>query len=174
MPQSTKFNSTTKKLGMAMLIISWFIGIVLIWILSHKLFFSTKPQKITKLGDQTTIKLHKNYDGHYNIIALINNYKIKFLIDTGASQVSISENLANKLKLPLLNKIYVSTASGEAVAYKTVIDSFVIGQIKFSNIHATIMPNLPEDFALLGMNILRHFDIIQKEDTLTLIFSEKN
>ncbi len=168
--QYPKFN--TEKLGIIMLVISWVLALGLVWILYQKLIFTSKPLEITKFGNTTQIKVFKNNDGHYTIDGFINNYKVEFLIDTGASYVSISQSLAIKLGLPTLGETIVDTASGEAVAYRTKIDSFTIGEINFANISATAMPNMHKDFALLGMNVLKHFDIIKKENTLTLSYKK--
>lgn len=151
-----------------MLIISWIIGISLIWILYHKLIFSTKPFEITTTNNLTKIKIYPSYDNHYKIYGFLNNYKIDFLIDTGATNIAISNKLARKLGIKKLNTVSVRTASGETVGYRAIIDSIKIGPITFSNVSATIMPNMDDDYALLGMNILKHFKIEKTKDYLIL------
>ena len=164
-------SSSTKKIGIAMLLISWILGIVLIWILYQKIVFTSKPFEIITTEKYTKIKIYPDLDEHFKIDALVNNNKVIFLIDTGASYVAISDSLANKFKLKKLNTIMVNTASGETIAYKTIIDSLVIGPVTFKNVAATIMPHMHADYALLGMNVLKHFKIEQTKNHLILTFN---
>ena len=57
------------------------------------------PNKISKLGDASTVVLKRGLDGHYRSEALINGQKVDVLVDTGATGVAISQRVADKLKL---------------------------------------------------------------------------
>jgi aspartyl protease family protein len=98
----------------------------------------------------------------------INDYDVVFLLDTGATQIAIPESLADDIGLVKKQPIVVKTANGNARAYRTRIDSVGIGDIKLYDLNATILTNMPGKEILLGMNFLKHFEIIQKGKTLTI------
>lgn len=57
------------------------------------------PNKLNDLGDNSTVVLKRGIDGHYRAEALINGQKVDVLVDTGATGVAISQNVADKLSL---------------------------------------------------------------------------
>ena len=75
------------------------------------------PNKIKKLGESSTVVLKRGLDGHYRTEALINGQKVDVLVDTGATGVAISQNVADKLKLSSIDAIRTNTANGDSVGY---------------------------------------------------------
>ena len=55
------------------------------------------PNKINRLGENSTVVLKRGLDGHYRAEALINGEKVNVLVDTGATGVAISQSIANRL-----------------------------------------------------------------------------
>lgn len=119
-------------------------------------------------GLQKEIVLERNAYGHYVASGAINDHEVVFLLDTGATQIAIPESLADDIGLVKKQPILVKTANGNARAYRTRIDSVGIGDIKLYDLSATILTNMPGKEILLGMNFLKHFEIIQKGKTLTI------
>ena len=119
-------------------------------------------------GLQKEIVLQRNAYGHYVSNGTINDQKVVFLLDTGASDIAIPEALAGNLGLTKNRRIVVRTANGNARAYRTRLTSVGIGDIKLYDLNATILTNMPGDEILLGMNFLKHFEITQKGKTLTI------
>ena len=62
----------------------------------------------------------------------------------------------------------IKTANGNTLAYQTHLDSVAIGDIRLYDLRATILENMSGDEILLGMNFLKHFEIIQKGKMLTI------
>ena len=91
-----------------------------------------------------------------------------FLLDTGTTQTAVPESLANDIGLNKQQRIVVKTANGNARAYRTRIASVGIGDIKLSDLNATILTNMPGKEILSGMNFLKHLEITQKGKTLTI------
>ena len=119
-------------------------------------------------GYQKEVTLQRNSQGHYVTNGTINGYDVVFLLDTGATDIAIPESLANKIGLRKGQDKYVKTANGNARAFNTRLDSAAIGGIALHDLNATILTNMPGDEILLGMNFLKHFEIIQKGNSLTI------
>ena len=121
------------------------------------------------LGDGSkSITLQRNRAGHYVFNGMVNGHPAEFLVDTGATAVSISQSFANRLKLPRGQAMQAVTANGLTVAYATRIDRLVAGDIEELNVTASIVPNLPGNQILLGMSFLKRLDFSQRGDTLIL------
>ena len=119
-------------------------------------------------GGTKEIILQRNVHGHYVANGTINYQEITFLLDTGATDIAVPESFANKIGLKKGYAITVKTANGNVKAYRTRLESVAIGDIVLYDLNATILSNMQGDEALLGMNFLKHFEIIQKGNTLTI------
>ena len=119
-------------------------------------------------GAQKEIVLKRNRYGHYVTNGSINNHDVIFLLDTGATEVAIPERLADKIGLRKGREFVVKTANGNVQAYRTHLDSVAIGDIYRYDLNATILTNMTGEEVLLGMNFLKHFEIIQKGKNLTI------
>jgi len=115
---------------------------------------------------RTIVRLKRNRAGHYVANGTINDHKVVFLLDTGATNVAIPESTAKLLGLRYGRAIQVSTANGRTTGYQTMIDHLTIGKISLFNIRAIITPNLSE--ILLGMSALKQLEFTQKGKTLTI------
>jgi aspartyl protease family protein len=98
----------------------------------------------------------------------INAHDVTFLLDTGASDIAIPESIANDIGLKKGPAIMVKTANGNTRAYLTHLDSVALGDIELHDLNATILMNISGEEVLLGMSFLKHFEIKQKGDTLTI------
>jgi len=123
--------------------------------------------EISKDGTRE-LKLQRNRQGHYITNGKINNHNVTFMLDTGATDVSVPEHLAKQLGLNKGPAMTYMTANGDAVVYATRLDSISIKDSKLLNIRATINPNTDESIILLGMSFLKHIEFMQNGDMLTL------
>ena len=125
------------------------------------------PNKIKKLGESSTVVLKRGLDGHYRTEALINGQKVDVLIDTGATGVAISQNVADKLKLSSIDAIRTNTANGDSVGYMVRLQSVKIGGVTAENVSAMIAPGLDGD-VLLGMSFLGRMDVRLYKGEMTI------
>lgn len=125
------------------------------------------PNKINKLGDGSTVTLKRGLDGHYRAQALINGEKVDVLVDTGATGVAISQNVADRLKLKSIDAIRTNTANGDSVGYLVRLKSVQIGGVKAENVSAMIAPTLDGD-VLLGMSFLGRMDVRLYKGEMTI------
>ncbi|MGB2831765.1 MAG: retropepsin-like aspartic protease [Methylotenera sp.] len=125
------------------------------------------PNKIKKLGESSTVVLKRGLDGHYRTEALINGQKVDVLVDTGATGVAISQNVADKLKLSSIDAIRTNTANGDSVGYMVRLQSVKIGGVTAENVSAMIAPGLDGD-VLLGMSFLGRMDVRLYKGEMTI------
>ena len=119
-------------------------------------------------GEQQQVTLQRNKFGHYVASGMINQQPVVFMLDTGATDISIPENVANRLGLQRGRAVTYRTANGPAINYATKLESVSLGHITLYNLPASINPNVNHDEILLGMSFLKHLEFSQKGNTLTL------
>ena len=156
-----------------MLLLAWILFMVILtYIFSKWISYSVNPNKnvtskISKSGENV-ILLKANRYNHYVVSGKINGTKVEFLVDTGASSVSVPGHIAKAIGLEFGRSITVLTASGQALAYTTDIKTLSIGDIELGEIRATIIPADTSDKILLGMSALKKFSFTQENGVLTL------
>jgi len=125
------------------------------------------PNKASKLSHAKTVVLQRDPSGHYRAEAFINGVKARVLVDTGATGVAISQDIANTLRLKSNAAIRTHTANGETISYMVRLKSVKLGGIETRDVGATITPELDGD-ALLGMSFLSRMDIRLYQGTMTI------
>ncbi|NKB77254.1 MAG: TIGR02281 family clan AA aspartic protease [Gammaproteobacteria bacterium] len=122
---------------------------------------------LTETG-QKEVVLIRNRSGHYVVNGKINNQTVTFLLDTGATHVSVPQKIAQKLGLKRGQPVNVQTAAGVITTYTTVLDSISIGNIVMGDVKGGINPFMKGEQILLGMSFLKHLTLTQRNDTLTI------
>ena len=161
-----------EKIGQGMIYITWmlFLGI-LTYAFNDYLEQQNNPNKNvdSRIENQNVeVKLRQNRYGHYVVNGKINQKPVTFLLDTGATIISIPETIARQLELAKGYPVQIRTANGSVEVFTTKLDSVSIGAIEINNIRATINPYMEGDEILLGMNFLKHMEMIQKGKELIL------
>lgn len=119
-----------------------------------------------KKNVERTMVLTPKDNGHYFLDSQINNQSLTFLIDTGASSVALPKSLADVAHLNCKSTIMVSTANGNVQACTTTITTLTFGPFTLHDVEATINPTL--DQPLLGMNVLKQFQISQENGEMRI------
>lgn len=127
------------------------------------------PDSHTFSNSAPSISIQADALGHYTGTLLINNVRMPFLIDTGATQIVIPRNLSYSARLPLGKAFQSSTANGLSLSRETRIDSLKIGNIELKGLDAFTSEHL--DHVLFGMNALKYFRMTQDSGILTLTLS---
>jgi len=163
---------STKKLGMMFTLSGWIIGFLLLaLIFSNILDYQANPNQSVATSQSSQfkqIKLERNRYGHYVFDGEINGKPVTFLVDTGATTTSIPANLQEYLDLKAGPAFNVSTANGIATAYMTRLEELKMGEILLTDIKASLNPGLPDNSILLGMNVLKRMELVQRGDTLII------
>lgn len=104
-----------------------------------------------------TATLFAGRGGHFEAPALVDGTHIDFVVDTGASVVSLSQTDARRLGIDLEAldyRVSVQTANGLTFAAPYRLSSITIGQVELYDVQAIVHrgPALP--VSLLGMSFL--------------------
>jgi aspartyl protease family protein len=99
--------------------------------------------------------------GLYSVTGAVNGQLADFVVDTGASYVTMSPQQAKALRLDFSHgrKIMMNTANGKATAHVFTVKSIRIGGIELHDVDAAVMNNLSSSKILLGMSFLDHVDM---------------
>ncbi len=132
-------------------------------------FMNTKvnPNTADTLSQTGVVVLQRDLSGHYRAEAYINGIMIPVMVDTGATNVAISQAFADKLGIHSINAIRSHTANGVAVGYATRLKSIKLGNIVAHDVAATILPVLGDEM-LLGMSFLGRMDVRLYKGTMTI------
>jgi len=156
-----------------MLIGGWVLGLLLLALLFGRLLDHERNPNSNIAGAVTEsgvreVVLERNRSGHYLAGGHIDGQAVEFLLDTGASDVSIPEAVARRLGLKYGAPLIYSTANGNITAYNTRLPSLRIGTIALHDVRASINPHMGGETILLGMSFLRHLEFTQRGDTLII------
>jgi aspartyl protease family protein len=84
----------------------------------------------------------------------------------------MNKDQAGALKIKRGNKeIQISTATKTETAYQVMLDTVSVGDIELQNIPAIITKHKYPPYPLLGMSFLRHVEINQEDEQMTLKYS---
>ncbi len=122
---------------------------------------------------QHEVVLDMNRYGHYVATGSVNDTKVNFLLDTGATLVAIPEHIANKIGLEKGREYLSQTANGSSVSYATTLDRVSLGGIVMTNVPASISSGMKFDEILLGMSFLKHLQLTQSARQLTITIPNK-
>jgi aspartyl protease family protein len=160
------------RLGKGMIYVAWLISLgLLTWVFSSYLDVQRNPNRRVHsfIEDESpVVVLERNRYGHYNATGQINGHAVEFMLDTGATTVSVPAAVARRLRLQRGLAVSVSTANGTVTAYLTRLQSVRLGGIELRDVKATINPGIEGNEVLLGMSFLKHLDFAQRDDTLVL------
>lgn len=133
-------------------------------------FVFQTPDSQTAANGDIVITLKQGQSGHYLATGEINSEPVRFVVDTGASSLSIPMNVAKRLGLPLGRQITTITANGNGTAYETAIKSVQLGDIKLTGVKAIVTEGLVGDEALLGMSFLSRTKVEQENGVMTITY----
>ena len=162
----------THRTGKAMLTIAWIIGLALLtWFfadIEESQFNPNRSVASSIGGGRVELVLQQNRWGHYLASGTINSEEVTFLLDTGATVVSVPYHLNDKLNLPKGRPYTTMTANGNITVYSTTIAELRIGDMAFHNVRGALNPGMQSDEILLGMSALANVEMTQRGEQLIL------
>lgn len=117
-----------------------------------------------------SVKLLNDGHGMYHVNGQINGRPINFIVDTGATLVSMNERDADRLGIDYLagQVAQASTAAGISKIYLVDLASVKVGTIELKNVKGAVHEgNFPEK-TLLGMSFLKRVEMRNSNGVLTL------
>ncbi|GAA6152367.1 retropepsin-like aspartic protease family protein [Pseudoteredinibacter isoporae] len=119
-------------------------------------------------GEVVRVDIQGNRQGHYLSQGRVNGQEVRFLLDTGATLVAVPEALARKLGMKKGQAGYAETANGRSRVYMSRIERLELGEIRLSNVAASISTGMEGNEILLGMSALGQLEFSQQGRTLSL------
>ena len=111
--------------------------------------------------------------GHFLTTVVVNGVSMQFLVDTGATSVTLSADDARRanIRYSPADRSMMQTANGLVAAYRVKLDTVKLGDITLNNVDGTVLEGnaLGGRFGLLGMSFLSRTDMRREGETLTLI-----
>lgn len=110
-------------------------------------------------------------NGAYVARGAINGYPVEFLVDTGASTVSLSGREAERLGLAFRtqgSRIGVATAQGVTSGYQLMLARVQVGELTLNNVEAIVIDGEFPVRPLLGMTFLGRIEMRHEQGLLVL------
>ena len=128
------------------------------------------PQQ-SVLTDEGVIEVPRQTDGHFHLTLQMNGEPIRFLVDTGATDIVLSLGDAEKAGLDPDNLPFTGTArtaNGVVPTAFTRVDEIALGPVVFEGVRVAVNGGEMRG-SLLGMSFLSRFDRLEIEgNTLRL------
>ena len=116
-----------------------------------------------------TLVLIADSRGHFIDRGFINGKTMQYMVDTGASTISMGRADAERLGLPYQQgtPVLMRTANGTAQGWRIKLDSVRLGDIEVYGLEAVVGPeSMP--YVLLGNNFLAQFQMTRKGNQMVL------
>ncbi|AGA32878.1 heat shock protein DnaJ domain protein [Thioalkalivibrio nitratireducens DSM 14787] len=158
-------------LRLTVITLGWIVVFALLWwVFDDYLERREFPNRNLAIaeGASTELVLRRNHVGQYLAPGTINGGAVTFLLDTGATQVSVPEHLADDLGLRPGSRGRALTANGPVDIRHTRIRELGLGPFVLRNVSGHINPGMSSDQVLLGMSVLKYLDFAQQEGHLIL------
>jgi len=154
-----------RQLGLIPLLLFWFAVMGLLYgLMTH--YLKPKQSQVLANGD---LIIPRAADGHFYTPGSINGFAVMFLVDTGASLVSVSEPFAQAAAMEGGVPTTFQTANGARPG--RVVDGVevAVGPMRVTNVKVGVGLSLGDDAqALLGQSFLSKFDITLRQNQMVL------
>ncbi|CAD5284704.1 Aspartyl protease family protein [Bosea sp. 62] len=107
---------------------------------------------------ERVLTVNADYRGHYVVHPAIDNYRVKMMVDTGASLIVLTDADARALGIRPDRSAYsvgLGTANGVVRGAKTMLREVRLGDISVRDVEAVVLPAGALSVSLLGTSFLR-------------------
>ena len=161
---ASKATSPTKT-GLIPMMIFWCVVMGLLYLLMTH-YLKPRQARVSANGD---LVINRSRDGHFYTTGTINGKEVTFMVDTGASLVSVSEKFAQKAAIRGGVATTFQTANGDRPGRIVEGLGVSIGPVSVTNVKVCVGLNLgDEKQALLGQSFLSKFDITMTKNQMVL------
>lgn len=113
--------------------------------------------------------LERRRNGHFYATVEVNGEPIRFLVDTGASMIALTEKDARRARIAFDPDRYVVVgrgAAGAVTGQDVTVNSAVLDGKRGERLRGVVLDGA--DVSLLGQNFLRRMEVSISGDTMTL------
>jgi len=116
-------------------------------------------------------QIWRNNAGMYTTVGSVNGLPVSFLVDTGATNVTLNAGEARRLGIDFRvvgAPMTVGTASGLARGWEVTLDIVKVGSLVIRNVSAIVLEGGSPPVSLLGMSYLGRLEITNDGRRMTL------
>ncbi|MFC4622522.1 TIGR02281 family clan AA aspartic protease [Comamonas nitrativorans] len=148
-------------------------GIAIFWVavlgllyLGMERYLQPSAAVVTSSG---SLQIERHRDGHFYVDGSINGQPVRFMVDTGATYIAVTDALAERAGLHGGEAVQFATANGTRMGRLVRAERITAGPLAVDNLTVgTGYTGKSEQDALLGQNFLRQFDVLMRGDALEL------
>jgi len=132
--------------------------------------FMGQAYSVSPRDGRQIVTIAADASGHFVTMGSINGSSVRFLVDTGATFVSLPAAEARRLGINYLQgaRGQLQTANGMAAAYRVKLDSVRIGDVELNNVDGVVSENDTMGLTLLGMSFLNRMEMRRDGQSMTL------
>jgi aspartyl protease family protein len=121
-------------------------------------------------GALQSVTLAADGNGHFTAEGQVNGARVRFLVDTGATLVTLPAAEAQRLGIDYRRgqQAVSQTANGRVIVYRVRLDSVALGTMTLNAVDAVVHDSPGLDIALLGMSFLNRTEMRREGANLTL------
>ena len=144
-----------------------FVGAVLVYGVWDDVSRTAMPrQEVLSDEDGTVVEIPRSRDGHYHMVLGVNGEPVRFVVDTGASDLVLTQVDAERVgidpdALRYLGRAF--TANGEVRTADIRLDEVALGGLVDRDVRAVVNEGAMTQ-SLLGMSYLQQFGRIEIEN----------
>lgn len=117
------------------------------------------------------VQVWRNPQGMYTTVGSVNGLTLPFMVDTGATLVTLNSGQARRLGIDYRKtgvESAVTTASGVETAWAVTLDRVRVGELELRNVAGVVLEGKLPPIALLGMSYLGRLEISNSGRLMTL------
>lgn len=122
------------------------------------------------VGGAREVVIPAGSGGHFVVGGAINGRPVQFMVDTGATLVTLSADEAQRIGLDYQRgqRGAMQTANGAVPMWLVTIGSLRIGEVEIGQVRAAVVPS-PMPGVLLGNSALGRFQMARDNDVMRLV-----
>jgi aspartyl protease family protein len=107
--------------------------------------------------------------GHFVTAGSINGRPVRFMVDTGATLVALSQAEADRIGVVYRDgeRVMMNTANGSVPAHRVTLGRLRLGEVELVNVAAIVVP-AAMPMVLLGNSVLARFQMRRENDVMRL------
>ena len=149
------------------------LGILAFWLVVmaglYLVMEQVRAPRAAVVAADGALVIPRGSDGHFRVAGSINGQPVRFMVDTGASLIAVTDALAQQAGLEGGEVTQFRTANGVRPGRVVVAQSVAVGPLRMSGLRVgTGYTGEAADDALLGQNFLQHFDVQMQRDRMVL------
>ena len=158
--------SSRRKKSESVLIFVFWLGVIGLLFAGMTHYLKPKPVVISANGD---LVIPRARDGHFYAAGLVNGKPVNFMVDTGASLVTVSEEFAKSAGLVGGTPTNFRTANGDLPGRIVAGVPVALGPVSVSSARVGVgLVGANAGDALLGQSFLSRFEVLMSRERMIL------